>query len=82
MELYAIYNTYTNTVFSNNLTSDMVDYLMYTKNLIKKEYLKVIKNTSNEQLELIDIYNSNGDIIDFNLVFKAPYKPTFVGLNY
>jgi hypothetical protein len=73
MELYAIYNTDTNTFFSNNLTSDMIDYLMYSKNLIKNDYLKVIKNASNDQLEFT---------VDYDLVFKAPYKPIFVGINY
>jgi hypothetical protein len=70
---YAFFNTKTNEIVGRGLSSDMIDYHLYKKNKIKDEYLKVIKNPSNEEVMVKD---------DGSLVFKDGYKPQFLGTNY
>lgn len=70
---YAFFNTKTNEIVGRGLNSDMIDFHLYKKNKIKDEYLKVIKNPSDEEVVVND---------DGSLVFKNGYKPQFLGTNY
>ena len=70
---YAFFNNEVNEIVGRGLTSDMIDYHLYKKNKIKDEYLKVIKNPSDDEVKIND---------DGSLVFKDGYKPHFLGTNY
>jgi hypothetical protein len=70
---YALFNTETNEIVSRGLDADKIDYLLYKKNYIKYEFLKVIENPCDNQFKI----NTNG-----SLIFKNEYKPKFLGLNY
>lgn len=70
---YAMFNTKLNQIVSRGLTSDMIDYLLYKKNKVKDENLKVIQNPSDDEITMND---------DGSLVFKNDYSPQFLGFNY
>jgi len=71
--VYAFFNTKTNEIVGRYLDSDMIDYHLYKKNKIKNEYLKVIKNPSDEEIRITDTGS---------LVFKDGYEPQFLGFDY
>lgn len=72
VENLALFNTEVNEVVSTYLTSDMVDYQLYVKGKINCDYLKVIENPNQDDIE----------IINSCLVFKEGKKPNFLGLDY
>jgi hypothetical protein len=69
----ALYNIKSNEIFSRGLTPDIIDYLMYKKKYVKRDYLKVIKDPLENEVEVQE---------DGSLKFKPNYKPKFLDLDY